>query len=52
MIDGEVVRITISVGVATYEAEKPLHREELMAAGDRALYLSKQNGRNKVTIST
>jgi diguanylate cyclase (GGDEF)-like protein len=50
-INGEAVRITISVGVATYEVDTPLKREELLAAADRALYLSKQNGRNKVTSS-
>jgi len=51
-LNGEPVRITISVGIATYEVERPLKREELLAAADRALYLSKQNGRNKVTTST
>ncbi len=51
VINGGPVRVTISLGVATLEAGKPVDKEELMAAADRALYQSKQNGRNRVTAS-
>ena len=51
VINGAVVRVTISLGVATLEGGKPVDKEELMAAADRALYQSKQNGRNRVTAS-
>ena len=46
---GKDLQITISMGVATY----PLHGkkpEEIVIKADKALYLSKQNGRNRVTI--
>ena len=44
----EDVRITISIGVTEYQ-----HKEELstfIQRADKAMYLSKQNGRNKVSI--
>jgi len=44
----EDVRITISIGVTEYQ-----HKEELstfIQRADKAMYLSKQNGRNKVTM--
>ncbi|MBN2378340.1 diguanylate cyclase [candidate division WOR-3 bacterium] len=40
--------ITISVGVTTVRGDVNLER--LIAAADRALYLSKQNGRNRSTV--
>jgi len=45
---GKDVTITISIGVTEYQ-----HREELstfIQRADKAMYLSKQNGRNKVSI--
>ncbi|MBT8366990.1 MAG: diguanylate cyclase [Deltaproteobacteria bacterium] len=44
----EDVRITISIGVTEYQ-----HKEELstfIQRADKGMYLSKQNGRNKVTM--
>lgn len=46
--DGEILAITISLGVATY----PCHGqdiEEVIAKADKALYRSKAAGRNRVT---
>jgi diguanylate cyclase (GGDEF)-like protein len=46
--DGLEVQITISVGVTEYA-----HREELstfIQRADKAMYISKQNGRNKVSM--
>ncbi len=45
---GKDVTITISIGVTEYQ-----HREELstfIQRADKAMYLSKQNGRNKVSV--
>lgn len=39
-----VTNITISIGVAEYE--EPLNIDELMECADKALYYSKENGRN------
>ena len=47
--DGDRVRVTTSFGVATF----PLHGlqpDEVIVKSDKALYLSKNNGRNRVTV--
>lgn len=43
-----VANITVSLGVATYRAGEPA--TELLARADKALYASKENGRNRVTL--
>src|SRR5262249_18726956 len=50
LVDDRWVPLTISVGVASY----PLHGSspcELMSAADRALYLAKAHGRNRVIVA-
>jgi diguanylate cyclase (GGDEF)-like protein len=47
--NGESLQVTVSVGVATW----PLHAEDpdsLLEVADKALYQSKQGGRNRTTI--
>jgi len=46
---GECPFVTISLGVAAAVPERASEPIGLLKAADRALYLSKQNGRNKVT---
>lgn len=48
--DDEVGKITISLGVATLQPNETIH--ELISRADSALYQSKRNGRNQVTISS
>ncbi|MCB1956707.1 MAG: diguanylate cyclase [Rhodocyclaceae bacterium] len=48
---GEGLQVTVSIGVActeTVDADSP---EALLVAADKALYLAKQNGRNRVTVA-
>lgn len=48
-VEGQEIKVTISSGVATY----PLHGQlytEIINKADQALYLSKQRGRNRVTL--
>ncbi len=46
---GNQLRATISIGIASYP-EHAVNLEELMSRADRALYRSKEAGRNKVTV--
>lgn len=49
--DGRLISVTLSIGVAEYDrgCETP---EDLMAAADRALYVAKQAGRNRVSVDS
>ncbi|MCQ2591652.1 MAG: sensor domain-containing diguanylate cyclase [Treponema sp.] len=49
--NGNHLKITISVGVSVFDAEKNLVNSpnELVNQADKALYVSKETGRNKVT---
>ncbi|MFW6065663.1 MAG: diguanylate cyclase [Planctomycetota bacterium] len=40
--------VTLSVGVASLNADDPVTAEELLAMADRALYLAKQQGKDRV----
>lgn len=48
--DGQKIPVTISCGVAARKPEE-LNWEDLFKRADQALYQSKQNGRNKVTVA-
>ena len=47
VIGGRDIRVTISLGLATYP-EGARDRDELFSAADRALYVAKREGRNRV----
>ena len=49
-IEGEVIRISASIGVALSDGCRPLGAEKLMAVADSALYASKRAGRGRWTI--
>ena len=48
--DGEEIRITISIGVATCPTNST-QQSDLIQKADAALYVSKDGGRNQVTVS-
>jgi diguanylate cyclase (GGDEF)-like protein len=51
-IDGTLVKITVSIGTATYVPGMAANdKSQLIDAADRALYQSKQNGRNRVSVT-
>lgn len=50
-LDGKIVKVTISLGVTTYEIKRGRkNKAEIIEAADKALYNSKQTGRNKLSI--
>jgi two-component system cell cycle response regulator len=49
---GAALHVTISVGVTEFEAESAYAPTEIIREADRALYQSKERGRNRVTVSS
>ena len=49
--NGEALKVTISVGVATFPGMGD-NAHQLFERADQALYYSKQNGRNRVSLAT
>lgn len=47
-IDGQPLAMTISIGLHALELSSGNERDDMIGAADRALYLAKQNGRNRV----
>ncbi len=47
-LDGRLIRFTISIGLHALDLAGGNERDDMIAAADRALYLAKQNGRNRV----
>lgn len=48
--NGNVLRVTISLGVATFPHERIHDSKELVDFADQALYKAKDNGRNRVEV--
>jgi diguanylate cyclase (GGDEF)-like protein/PAS domain S-box-containing protein len=49
LVDGQPVRITVSIGVAEFEGSED-DFAAVMKRGDRALYRAKRSGRNRVEV--
>ena len=49
-MQAEGITVTISLGVSRLEFDQLITSEDLIASADQALYESKENGRNCVTI--
>jgi diguanylate cyclase (GGDEF)-like protein len=47
---GNVLHVTISVGIATFPSGQIRDSKELIECADKALYKAKENGRNRVEI--
>jgi diguanylate cyclase (GGDEF)-like protein len=48
--NNQILKVTISLGVSVYVSEDPLSDKSLLERADEALYKSKKNGRNRVTL--
>ena len=51
VLDGRSVTVTISIGIASYEAEQTDTIEGLLKIADQRLYLAKKNGRNRICVN-
>ena len=49
--EGKSIRVTISLGAARYDPARDISGKSLIDRADRALYSSKQHGRNRVTVA-
>ncbi len=47
-VDGLVINITASIGLATHDPANTVNWEQLLEQADQALYRAKADGRNKV----
>ena len=50
LYDGQNIEVTISIGVSSYNFDNE-SAKSIVERADKALYESKQNGRNRVTLS-
>jgi two-component system, cell cycle response regulator len=50
--EGQSLHVTISLGVAVYDQNRDMSAKAVIDRADKALYQSKQSGRNKVTAAT
>lgn len=48
--DDTVIRVTVSLGIAAFDPAHPVTKNTLINAADGALYQSKCDGRNRVTV--
>jgi len=48
--DGEPLHVTISLGITEFDQERDYSPSEIIRAADRALYTSKEQGRNRVSV--
>lgn len=46
------ISYTVSIGLAVYDGNAAVDKDRLIAAADRALYHSKENGKNRLTIGS
>jgi diguanylate cyclase (GGDEF)-like protein len=50
-VDGRIIPVTTSIGIATLAAEKVESIDQLLSIADRRLYLAKNAGRNRICVS-
>jgi len=51
VFEGVAVRVTISIGIALYDKTRDSSSKDLIERADKALYRSKQAGRNRVSVA-
>lgn len=51
VLNGQIVPITVSVGVASFAVELTETVDQLLSIADQRLYLAKKNGRNRICVN-
>lgn len=51
VLNGEIVPITVSVGVASFAVELTETVDQLLSIADQRLYLAKKHGRNRICVN-
>ncbi|HUX36388.1 MAG TPA: diguanylate cyclase DgcA [Rectinemataceae bacterium] len=49
--EGTKVSVTISIGVAAFDPDRDINAKQLVERSDKALYASKEGGRNRSTVA-
>jgi len=49
--EGLSLKVTVSLGVAQYDYQRDISGKSIIDRADKALYRSKQDGRNRVSVS-
>jgi len=50
--EGQAIKVTMSFGVALFQPESSLSKDELIKQADHALYEAKRQGRNRVCVNS
>ncbi|MEW6088827.1 MAG: diguanylate cyclase [bacterium] len=50
VFEGNSIKVTISIGIASFKGEKLLTKELVIKLADDALYKAKNNGRNRIEV--
>jgi len=48
--NGQILSVTVSIGVAQFDPKRDKETRDIIERADKAMYLSKQGGRNKVSF--
>jgi two-component system, cell cycle response regulator len=51
LYEGKSLTVTVSIGVAQYDQSRDISGKSLIDRADKALYVSKQEGRNRVSVA-
>jgi diguanylate cyclase (GGDEF)-like protein len=50
LLKRDAAGVTMSIGIGSLKANRPVHADQLLSFADAALYSSKEAGRNRVSV--
>jgi two-component system cell cycle response regulator len=51
LYDGNEIKYTVSMGIASYNGRRPAKEQELINKADAAMYVAKRDGKNRIYVS-